>query len=150
MKRSMDGSSRLLIFFSATLLTFGMATPCYAKSIHDILKPTKNTLNWLDRLDTLDSLENINTNNQSDQQNFQNSSRSAQSVHWIKEQAKTLRSFSQVELTNQFTVKPGKIKSRPLKLSDVSEYYEVENIGEQNEQSKTQRGYGLKFNYEFR
>lgn len=115
-----------------------------------MLKPTKSTVDWLDRLDALETLDNNAESPYVDKQNVQNPSHTNTSVNWLKDKTKNLRGFTRVHITDQFTVKPGKVKSKPLKLSDVSEYYEVESIGEQNEQAKTQRAYGLKFNYEFK
>ena len=149
----MDGSNYkinsngLWAFFIFLAVFFN--TPCFAKNIYDILKPTKNTLNWLDRLDDLDTLEHNNPI-ESEKPSISSMSKTTESVNWVKKQAKIIRSFSEVHVTENFSMKPGKIKSRPLKFSDLSEYYALENVGELNEPSGSQKGYGVKFNYEFK
>lgn len=151
MPRSTDGSCKTIFkFYLPLLLLLSTAPACYAKNIQDILKPTKNTFDWLDRLDALETLENNAETQQFDKQNLHNPTPSTKSVYWLKEKTKALRSFTRVQITDQFTVKPGKVKSKPLKLSDLSEYYDVEAVGEQNEYAKAQRAYGLKFNYDFK
>ncbi len=151
MYSSTEGSCNLNFCVLSLLLLFVSNIPsCFAKNIQDILKPTKNTFDWLDRLDTLETLEHNATTQQFEKENLQHTSRSVESLNWVKTKTKEIRKYTRVQVTEQFTLKPGKVKSRPLKLSELSEYYDIEEIGEEHEHAKTQRGYGLKFNYEFK
>lgn len=149
MKSTTDGSYLIGFYYSSIfLVVLGFMNNGYAKNIHDILKPTKSTLDWLDRLDTLDdTLENNTAFVQFDKENVIRHSPAAESANWLKQQSLHFRSFTRVQVSDQLTVKPGKIKSRPLKFSELSDFYEFEEIGEEGQHSKTQRSYGLKFNY---
>lgn len=152
MKSTTDGSDLIAFYYSSIFLVIFGFLPCAsAKNIHDILKPTKSTLDWLDRLDTLeDTLENNSALQQFDKEKTTNHNAKSESANWLKQQSYQLRSLTRVQITDQFTVKPGKVKSRPLKFSQVSDFYEFEEIGEEGQHAKSQRSYGLKFNYHFR
>ena len=152
MKSTTDGSYLVSFYHSSIfLIIFGFMPNGYAKNIHDILKPTKSTLDWLDRLDTLeDTLENNTALHQFDKENVTDHNPATESINWLKQKSYNLRTYTRVNVTDHFSVKPGKIKSRPLKFSEVSDFYEFEEIGEEGQHSKSQRSYGLKFNYNFR
>lgn len=149
MKSTTDGSYLIAFYYcSIFLVIFGFLPSVSAKNIHDILKPTKSTLDWLDRLDTLENtLENNAALQQFDKENVIHHNPATESVNWLKQQSHNLRTYTRINVTDHFSVKPGKIKSRPLKFSDVSDFYEFEEIGEEGQRSKSQRSYGLKFNY---
>lgn len=152
MKSTTDGSYLVCFYYSSIfLVALGFISNGFAKNIHDILKPTKSTLDWLDRLDTLeDTLENNAALQQFDKEKTTHHNSVSESGNWLKQQSHQLRSLTRVQITDGFTVKPGKVKSRPLKFSEMSDFYEFEKIGEEGQHAKSQRSYGLKFNYNFR
>ncbi len=150
MHSSINASSlfNFVVLFTLSML---ISTVCHAKSIQDILKPSQNTFDWLDKLEALDSLESDEPINHADKKRLrQQDSLSSESQEWIKTQTKALRLFSTIQISDHFSMKPGKIKSKPLKLSDISAYYALESIGEQNEPSGSKKAYGLKFHYDFK
>jgi hypothetical protein len=120
--------------FLIALITVNILTVCHAKSIHDLLKPTKNTFDWLECLEVLDSLENPPPASiQSLSIENLNSTRQAtESSQWLKERTKEFHSLTKVQITDQLSIKPAKLKAKPY------------------ESPGSQKGYGLKFKYVFK
>jgi hypothetical protein len=132
----MDGSYNMraynLTIFLITMIAVNMLTICHAKSIHDLIKPTKNTLDWLDSLEVLDTLENTASSPEpSDTQNLISASLASESSHWLKQKTKNFRALTRLQITDQLSVRPAKVKSKPY------------------DSSGSQKAYGLKFKYEF-
>lgn len=116
---------RILRLFTLFLITSPLFQPCYAHNLQDLLSPVQNTFDWLDEIDTLE-------NSTDDSQSFNFTDyHQADSKASLKNDRKTLRSYTQLELSDHFTIRPARVKAKPY------------------DSPGSQKGYGLKFRYQF-